>query len=116
MYTYGIIDLYNPMIHGIHPKLNGHYFVQYTYTPKEIMNETYNDFIYNMKNFYNNYYYKLKEWNEPRTYSKIIKKDPTLKFIKIYTNNHVKCAVDKTYYIRLLQRRIRSKLKRHKLN
>lgn len=92
MKTFGILDLYDPEVHGTITNANGKFIVLYTYTPKQFMNNYHKQFIQEMNTFY-------KNTNKAQ-----------MKWIQTYTSNNIIYGIDKTYLIKILQKKIRKKL------
>lgn len=103
MFAIGIADIFNPLLHGGENRdyLKGRFLCMMTFTPQEIAERQHIEFILDMRRAHiitPEHEYNTEHRNklfQPRL----------LKIEELQTGEHV--CIDKTTYLRQLQRRIR---------
>jgi hypothetical protein len=100
-----IVELFNPLLHGIEPSMENHYLLSYEINNDEFINGDYNEILNSMRLFY----------NDPNNSDKLIKYSNISKNDKYYSlnivepilkNNVVSCVL-KTHNISLFQRKFK---------
>jgi hypothetical protein len=103
MFALGFADLFNPRIHGGENRdyLNGKFLCMMTFTPQEIADDEYIQYMLNMRRAH----IAIQEHEYNMEHQHKMFRLKLLKIEELPTGEHI--CVDKTTYLRQLQRQIR---------
>lgn len=103
MFAVGIADVFNPILHGGDNRdyLKGHFLCMMTFTPQEIAEGQHIEYALDMRRSH----LVVQEHEYNTEYQNKMFRPRLLKVIVLPTGEHI--CIDKTTYLRQLQRRIR---------